>query len=631
MIKKFVPLLSVLALLFAQGCLKRLPAVAGGDKKVVAGHEMTFGSVEEVPDGASIVWTMGDGSRYTGAQVRHAWQRPGKFQVVVTVTDTDGQKRKDSSTVEVSRPALLDVIPATAGFVLLVKTPGENLKNVPLLMEHMFTSGAEVNSTLAKIREILGFDPFSSNGWRDAGLDPTGGIAMAGLDGGRNIVFIAALLPGEKARKTLRHVFLKDEQMAEKPADSAPYISVVTQGDSKDAQFAYMNYRGHLWVAFPDEDKGPKPHAPHNGPVQVLSQLRSGGLQQSLADNKDWFAPAYSSRKDEGSVELFMSRDFVSFANEKDASPEERAEDEAFISKLQFVRMDLDLAPEAINTKMFIGFVGKEASRLASVMRARNTVPAFRTTMADGNHMSLKWSLDLPGLIAAAAEIAGEKDEWEQAISAMNQFKTTTGIDTKKDILDNLGDSVMVAGRLKIGGLMGLTGQGEKKESLSDYLDGTVLVQLRDSKRFFTALDALSHVEGLGSSIRVIKTHGDRQWSIGPKDLGLFLAQADSMAVIATSQDAARASIARLSKPHGPDGRWPEAIDKPDQQVWAMDLLQLRKDFEAFEPSAKNASGVMIKNMLMMTLAGVGKLDMLVATATFRDNVLVVSGSLGMK
>ncbi len=632
MLKKFVPLFSVVSLLLAQGCVKRLPAVAGGDKKVVAGHEMTFGSPEKVPEGGSVVWSMGDGSRYTGAQIRHAWHRPGKFQVVVTVTDPDGKKRTDSSTVEVSRPALLDVVPASAGFVLLLNTPGEKLKNVPLLLENMFSRSSQVNSTLANIREMLGFDPFSSDGWRDAGLDPTSGVALAALDGGTDLVMVAALLPGDKARQTLRHVFLREEQMKESPADDAPFITLVRKGDSKDAEFAYMDFRGHLWVAFESKEQNPKPDSPHKGPVQVLTELRRAGLQQGMSDNKDWFAAAVASRKEPGSVQLFMSKEFIRLSNDEElSSPEEKAENEAIIEKLRFVRMDLDLLPDAVKADVRMGFVGKQATRLESVMRARNDVPAFRTTMASGDHMALKWSLDLPGLMQDLADISGEKDEWNQALAAMNRFKTTTGIDAKKDILDNLGDSVMVGGKFNIGGLFGLAGQGEKKESLGNYLGASMLVQLRDSKRFFTAVDALSHVEGIGDNIRPVKTKGPRLWSIGPKDLGLVLMQANSMAVVATSEAEARACLDRLTNPHEPDARWPEYIDSPNQQVWGIDLSQLRKDIEAYNPSDNNASGAMIKNIIMMTLAGVGKLDMLVANASFENNVLIVSGSLTLK
>ncbi len=633
MIRKIVPLLSVAVFFLTQACVKRLPAVSGGDKKVVAGHEMSFGSPEKIPEGGSVVWSMGDGFKYKGSQIRHAWHRPGKYQVLVTVTDPDGQTRKDSSTIEVTRPALLSVIPGSAGFVLLFKTPGEKLKNVPVLMEHLFSSSAEVNSTLAKIREMLGFDPFSSDGWRNAGVDPTGGVAFAGLNGGRDVVLVAGLLPGDRARKTIERLFLEDKQLEEKPAEKDSYITVVAKkGDPKAVELAYMDFRGHIWVSFADKKQDPKPSAPQKGPVQVLAELRSAGLQQGLDDNKGWFASAMASRKQEGAAELFMSREFMEFSNKEEvSSQQELAEDKAFIEKLNFVRVDLNLLPETIKAELRMGFVGKEAGRLAAVMRARNAVPAFRSTMAKQDHVAFKWSMNLPGLIEAIADISGEKEEWQQTLAAIDQFKAATGIDARADLLDNLGDSVMLAGRLKIAGILGLAGQGEKKRSLDDYVDASMLVQLKDSRRFFTAIDALSHVEGMSESIRPMPQKGARLWGVGPKELGIVLSKADSMAVLASSEAEVKASLARLAKPQKPDARWPETMDKPEYQVWGMDLLQLRKDIEAFEPSAKNASGLMMKNMIMMTLAGVGKLDMLVTNAVFKDKVLVVSGSLSMK
>ncbi len=68
-------------------------ANAGPDRDVLVGQTIVLdGSASRDPDGsiASYGWTLGDGTSKTGVELRHVYRQPGRYQVALTVADTEG-------------------------------------------------------------------------------------------------------------------------------------------------------------------------------------------------------------------------------------------------------------------------------------------------------------------------------------------------------------------------------------------------------------------------------------------------------------------------------------------------------------------------------------------------------------
>jgi hypothetical protein len=254
--------LLVLCSWLSAGCVKRIPASAGGDRTLKAGEKVVFGEKAEVPEGTKIVWTMGDGAELRGPTVEHAWHLPGTYQVGVEVTDPDGQKRSDSATVTVNQMALLDVLPVEVEALFLFDRPAERMQELPVLLERLLPSGKDANAVLASLQENLGFDPLSEKGLRAAGLDPQGGLAWVALraDKGIAYVWVATILKVEEAQETFRRIFNKVGEFKEQTSPSDPAIVEIRRGEPDELVAASTVYRGHLWVCYHDEG-GPDPMA----------------------------------------------------------------------------------------------------------------------------------------------------------------------------------------------------------------------------------------------------------------------------------------------------------------------------------------------------------------------------------
>lgn len=84
--------------------------VAGADQRVAAHETVSFDGSESFDRDGEITayhWKFGDGQTATGAQVSHAYTDPGRYTVVLTVTDdsqTSTAQRSDSLTVIVNYP-----------------------------------------------------------------------------------------------------------------------------------------------------------------------------------------------------------------------------------------------------------------------------------------------------------------------------------------------------------------------------------------------------------------------------------------------------------------------------------------------------------------------------------------------
>ncbi len=626
MLRRLVPVLQIIALsALVSACVKRIPASAGGDRKIVAGHDVVLGQPVEVPEGASVVWRMGDGAKMSGPQVRYAWHRPGDFDVTVKVTDPDGKQREDKARIEVLRPALLDVVPASIGFLMLFDRPGERLKDVPLFLERLLASGQDANTILASIREGLGFDPFSGEEWGKAGMDPEGGVALVGLDSGRDLAVVAALMPGDAARDTLRGMLFSTGDAKEQPSAKDMEIVEVRSLDSGELRAAYTFFRGYLWVAVPVEEG--------RDPVQALAKLRRAGLQAGLGSDGT-YGKVSGLREQPGEIHLFMTGEFFRIQGQKGVageSEEDRRRQDEILELLAYLRADLDVEADAVRAELRLGLSGQGARRLAGVLRARNPVPAFRGMLAGDRHLVAKLSADWAGLARALLEMSGEGPRWDELNGAMDEFARNSGIRLRQGIFDNLGDSLMLSLRLKMAGILGLAGRTGAGQKLADFVEGLLFVQLRDPDLFFSTLDGLCALESGLAGVVPVHRGDSKRWRVGPEELDLVLVPGSGMALLATSDEVAGAAQRRVSSPSEPGGGWPRSIEAAGSQVLAVDLARVIDDFDKTQPPEGNASAAVYKGLASMALAKLGKLDAFVLDAVLQNDVLTLSARLGLR
>lgn len=74
----------------------------------VAGRELSFdASASSDRDGRIVAyhWLFGDGHSANGARVRHTYDRPGRYQITLTVLDNDGARARTDRSIVVADPA----------------------------------------------------------------------------------------------------------------------------------------------------------------------------------------------------------------------------------------------------------------------------------------------------------------------------------------------------------------------------------------------------------------------------------------------------------------------------------------------------------------------------------------------
>src|SRR5690348_1129985 len=116
-------LLCVLAALLASSCIKRVAPDPGADRTAIASVPVSFGQQGELPPEGEILWDFGDGATATGAQVTHAFQRPGVYTIVETVKDKDGKTRTARTHVVASPRPVPVAIPPDVRAALMMPTP----------------------------------------------------------------------------------------------------------------------------------------------------------------------------------------------------------------------------------------------------------------------------------------------------------------------------------------------------------------------------------------------------------------------------------------------------------------------------------------------------------------------------
>lgn len=81
------------------------PAIVASAERVVQGRAVAF---RAVPATGRAVWIFGDGSRATGASVRHTFRRPDTYRVILAVTDAYGRVASARVTIVVTAPGAPD-------------------------------------------------------------------------------------------------------------------------------------------------------------------------------------------------------------------------------------------------------------------------------------------------------------------------------------------------------------------------------------------------------------------------------------------------------------------------------------------------------------------------------------------
>jgi len=129
-----IPVADVLPLTVKPAGAENQPpvAVAGENLTVKVGEEITFdGGKSSDPDGqiASYEWDFGDGTKAEGVQVKKIYDKPGEYQVTLTVTDDKGATATATLTVTVKEAGEAVIREHTDGSPMLAlqaKFPAEN-------------------------------------------------------------------------------------------------------------------------------------------------------------------------------------------------------------------------------------------------------------------------------------------------------------------------------------------------------------------------------------------------------------------------------------------------------------------------------------------------------------------------
>lgn len=597
----------------AGGCVKRFPAAAGEDRSLRAGEEAAFGRPVERGDAPGIVWTMGDGTRLRGARVSHAWQTPGTYQVRVEVTDPDGGTRTDTARITVIRPPLLEVLPAGVGGMLWFDRPARRLGRVPLLLERLFVSGQEANATLSAIEKVLGFDPFSPEGLRAAGLDPQGGIAWTILDpAGRTNAVVAAVSDPEVATHTFERLFSRSAPVSTRQADAHPGITELLREDNTRPVAAMMLHRGFLWVAVPTGDQG--------APADTLAGVRespSPGLASAPG-----YRRARALRPQPGVAQLYLAKTFLSRSGQSGdgaAGVGQRVTEE-----LDYLRADLDLEDAGLQVRAWLGLTGKDVPVVARTLRSRNTVPDFGAFIAPDQHLVIKVSADLAGLWRSILDLGGQEHLWTQMMQALEQMGAAAGVRARAGLLDNLGDNYLLAARIKPAGIYRMVAsQGQDVPAPGELFDALVYAQVRDTDRLIETLGGLTGIPPLADRFQPVRGR-DNQWRLAAGTEGLSLLVDHGFAVLATSQGLARDAIARMDTPRAPLPDWPAAMRSEAEQVAWADVGGLVRDLTQGPAPGSSGRDTFARAMLAMTIGKLASLRHVVLRAALEEGVFTL-------
>jgi hypothetical protein len=611
--------LAVLLILssFISGCVKRIPASAGGDRTLVAGQSVSFGEETEVPEGALVVWTMGEGTELSGSRITHAWHAPGSYQVKVQVKDTDGQQREDTARIEVTRPPLLQVLPADTEVLALLHRPAQRLGDFPLFLERLLVSGKDANASLNSIRDLAGFDPFSEKGLRSAGLDPQGGVAGISrqVEGKTSFTVVYSVGDSQVAQDTVRRIWSRTIKTEEIPSKSDPAITEMRKKDKQELIAAFMLYRGHLWIS-PAEKEG-------FDPVAGLAGLKVA--KGSLAESAE-YKKAAATRKDLGGLHFYISRKLFQRASADKGIQAKMAK------ILGYLRADLDVDADGIQVDASLGLTGPEVSVLAGTLRARNAVPDFGTMIARDPHLVTKLSVDFPGLIKAVLDLSGQANAWATLSAALDQVEKSSGILARQGFLHNLGDNYLLSIRFQPMGLLEMiSGAAGPKQSPEKLAKAVLYVQLKDPGLFAKTVEGITKLGPVAGHLRRVEAGKKRKWLIGPQATPLAMIVGEQFAILATSSSLADSAERRIANPESKLPDWPDVMASKDHQVVFFDVSRLLKDLIRAPVPRKNFAAQMTRSMISMTAGKLQSLGTVTLDAVLGKDTLAVHLRLNLR
>jgi hypothetical protein len=618
-------ILSLFAFLLPVGCVKRIPAEAGPDRTLRAGQRLSLGTKSELPEGTTMLWTTSDGVSLRGDRVTHTWHVPGTYEVVVTVTDPDGQVRTDGARVEVTRPDMPEVFGRAVKAFLLFDRTAERLAEFPVFLERLLSSGRDANAVLASFNEALGFDPFDARSVEAAGVDPTGGIALAQIEKGdlHATALVVSVLDRDKALDNTRRVLAHVEEYTEQPCPDDRSVTQVHSKRTGNLIAAYTFFRGHLWIAFDLGDP--------SGTAACLAAIREDEEPGGLMAGED-YRMASGAREGRGAVHLFLSKRELS-SSSKDPSTltgEHKRIEREIAKRLEYFRADLDLTENGIRAGAWLGLSGREATVLARVFGARNAVPDFGALLPVGRHLVLKLSMDIPGLIQAILELGDQKKAWEQATRALDELTTLTGTRVRSDLIENLGDNYLVSARFKPEGVLELASGGGLRD-MQRWLELVSIFQVREIRRFREALDAICDKGQWAEWIRSRKEAGGAIWEIGSGSFALTLVTAGPYAVVATGKQLAFETMARVDQPGKAPSGWPSGMGKKNQQVLFLDVGAFVREFKQTQAPKDNPSAAFVKAMILNTLGRIESFGTITLNAALTGEALALQLDLSIQ
>jgi len=608
------------------GCVKRLPASAGPERTLLAGETVRFGEKVEVPEGAHVVWTTGDGTKLKGPSVTHAWDLPGEYQLKVTVTDSDGQQRLDKTTIKVTCPELLEVLPQNVEALILFEQPGQRLKELPLFLERLLASGRDANAALAAMHQIFGFDPFDNSGLKSVGVDPQGGIGLIQLSVEDKLIsaIVVSVLNKDNILETIRTDFSHFGQMKEFP--SSANMAVIEVHSLKPDQLiaAYTIYKGHLWMSFALKNNA--------DPVKTLVGLRSNAAKGLLVESIGYKLAAKAA-KDRGGIHLYVSKLALVKASQSvpgSNQPKDNQLGRNLIKKVTYFRGDADLSGDGFEARTWLGFSGEEIADLAKVFKAHTSVPAFGTYLPPNQHLTLKLSADLPGFIKTILKLGGEEAVWGEMIEALGQLGSTSKIQVKSGLLDNIGDNYLISMRFKPAGILELAAAGMTRPSPQKLFDLVSVVQLRDHKLFEQTIKSLAEFKGTSSFVKPSSGPGGPAWTIGLDNFLLTLVIEKGFGIFALDRQLAVETAAKLTKPVKAQALWPTEMGLNDRQVLFANVSGFLSDFKKTEPPKSNPSAAFMKAMVMASLGRIESLGTVVLDAALQGSALAFSLKLSL-
>jgi hypothetical protein len=285
---------SVVATLIALGltsCVRRFPADAGGDRAVLAGIPVVFGAGPPAPQGTRVKWDFGDGESADGLPVNHAFQLPGKYQVVMTVTDASGERRAKAVLAVERRPPMA-AVPPGASFAITFDHFIERLP-VYLSLADRFGGSDRARTALGIAETALGFDVARPEMALAAGIDPDKGFAIVIFNEEPAATYLAIGLANEaKAAVTARQTA---ERFSGASLRTEPDGSVSVKTDQGQVQ--YIIDRGYLVLRSASTPPEANPGFPAFRSAPPTGLAGSASFQRARAhlgvgDVQVWVAPS---------------------------------------------------------------------------------------------------------------------------------------------------------------------------------------------------------------------------------------------------------------------------------------------------------------------------------------------------